>query len=239
MNDTLFNIGQPIKQERVFFESYYPILFTCRGNDHSLYLCVCCVAENNYKKWLLAEVAPKTIVKMLKDEITIRDAFLLDNKNKYTIEVLNGEEKITSQHVGDWHPETSVFLPTAGEYIDADQGEFDDDIGFYSGIKATTIVFDELQFKRSDLQRENSEEIAFETSIYTGQEYRVTLKANVTKAGEYEAFAVVSGFFQMEENLPEEEKHALLKEDAPNILMLYIKGEIAQLTYPPKVASYF
>lgn len=126
--------------EKTLFSSYYPILFTCRSDNGNLYLCVCCWAEKDLQKWLLSETEPATIIDMISDKITLRDAFLKDNKGMYTIaRDRDGVEMITESDPSDWHPENSVLLPTTGEYMDADEGEFDEEINFYRLMQSREI----------------------------------------------------------------------------------------------------
>ena len=131
--------------EKYLFEGAYPILFTCRSDSDVLYLCVCCGFDEGYQKWLLSEIAPSTIIELLENKITFREAFLKDNKGRYTISRdSNGNKAIEINNPSDWHPEDSFLLPTAGEYMDADDGEFDEEISYYRVMQRDEIA-DKLQ----------------------------------------------------------------------------------------------
>jgi len=134
VSDFYFDFKQTGKLtiEKVLFSSYQPVLFTCRSDKGNLFLCVCCGNDNGFHKWLLSETGPATVLEMLEDEITLRCAFLKDNKGRYTISRdKDGNESISCNDSTDWHAEDSFLLPTAGEYLDADEGEFSEEIRFY------------------------------------------------------------------------------------------------------------
>lgn len=120
-----------LKIDRVLFESYHPLLFTCLDEYNNLFLCVCCHANNNEQKWLITNVSPQTILDLLNDKITIRDSFLKEKGNKYTIIYRNHEYFVEENNKFDWDQETSQSLPTPGEYIESDENEFVEEINHY------------------------------------------------------------------------------------------------------------
>lgn len=116
--------------ERIFFDAGYPILFTCTNESGELFLCVCCQNNASGKKWLLAETSCDVILSLLKDNITMREAFLVSGKKRFSI--LQGETiTLLTDVPEDWDGEKSIYLPDAGEYIEAEDGEFDEEIVFY------------------------------------------------------------------------------------------------------------
>lgn len=119
--------------ERVFLDMGEPLLFVCVGADNKRYLGVCCHAERRHKKWLLAETDLDTIIQMLQDKITIRDAFLHVNKQKYTIiKEADCDPQIIENDYEDWDADNSIYLPDAGEYMEAEPGEFEEDIMWFT-----------------------------------------------------------------------------------------------------------
>lgn len=124
-------IGE-LKIDRIFFESYYPILFTCSNEKEELFLCVCCQANADGKKWLITKTDGETIVCILKNEITVRKAFLkypqlqitVFDDNSNDLSIIRGDDK-------DWNNDTSEALPEKGEYLDAEDGEFAEEIAYY------------------------------------------------------------------------------------------------------------
>lgn len=120
--------------EKVLFSSNYPILFTCRNEGNELYLCVCCQNNEVGKKWMLAETNPDNIVRMLENEITMREAFILPNKKRYSIftsGTQNVMNVIKNEDPEEWDADNSIDLPDKGEYIDAEEDEFIEEIRFY------------------------------------------------------------------------------------------------------------
>lgn len=139
MNEFLcFSETGALKIEQVFLDAGYPILFTARNEVNELYLCVCCRNNEQGKKWLLAQTTPGVILGMLKDEITIRDAFVVTHEKRFTI-IQGSELTIEADVKQDWDVDESVSLPDAGEYMEVEEGEFDEEIAFYRGIQLEEI----------------------------------------------------------------------------------------------------
>lgn len=116
-----FNIDQ------ILFEGAYPVLFTMTDGKKEL-LAICPVADNKGMVWILSETSFETIIAMLKNEITIREAFEADNKEKYIVRY-DGKD-ILHEKVG-LSVLSKEFLPDEGEYIDAEDDEFDEEIAYY------------------------------------------------------------------------------------------------------------
>ncbi len=129
-----------LKLDRVLFESYYPILFTCINEKNDVFLCVCCQADSNIKKWLMTDVSPKTVTELLSNKITLRDSFLKDGGSKYTIIYDNKKRNyiFEEDNIIDWDAEESINLPTAGEYMDAEDDEFLEEIEYFKNRDGNT-----------------------------------------------------------------------------------------------------
>lgn len=66
--------------EYCFVDDGYPLLFLCRNNQR-LYICVCRTIKPE-QKWVISEVNIDIILRMLRREISVYDAFkLLDKKS--------------------------------------------------------------------------------------------------------------------------------------------------------------
>lgn len=136
-NDIIFNSKETgeLKLDRVLFETFEPILFVCKNSVGELYICVCCMSTGKMKKWLIAKIVPQIIISMLKNEITIRDAFLSGDANKrYSVNGIKKCNVIINDTI-DWDSANSKMLPTAGEYIDAEENEFIKEIEHYTEYK--------------------------------------------------------------------------------------------------------
>lgn len=153
MNNIYFDfieIGK-LKLDKIFFESYYPILFTCINEKKELFLCVCVKSNSVMKKWLISKINPQIIIDLLTDKITIRDAFLKDKRDKYTIvnDLSKKDKRIEVNNQLDWDSGNSTDLPSAGEYMDVDEDEFFEEIKYYKLLKNDDCIENYTQFNIS------------------------------------------------------------------------------------------
>ena len=132
LNITVNDIGQ-LYYEKVFFEGAYPIIFTCVDDRRNRYLCVCCQNNKDGRRWLISGTTPATIIAMLHNQITLRDAFLKSYDIRISAFLTNGILECTNNTPEIWN-EGSIYLPKKGETIDAEDGEFDEEISFYEGL---------------------------------------------------------------------------------------------------------
>lgn len=116
--------------DRVLFDAGYPILFICMDERSELYLCVCSQNNEKGKKWLLTKTTPALVMEMLTDRITIRDAFLKFPDCRISVTADERGLQMKENEMEDWK-EDSVYLPKAGEYMEAEEGEFDEEIAYY------------------------------------------------------------------------------------------------------------
>ena len=70
--------------DRILFESYYPVLFSCKNDRNDVFIAVCCQNNAQGIKWMVGKTTPLAIVKMLRDEITIRELIHLRNSQSMT-----------------------------------------------------------------------------------------------------------------------------------------------------------
>ena len=132
LNVTICDIGQ-LYYEKVFFEGAYPIIFTCVDDRRNRYLCVCCQNNKEGRRWLISSTTPATIIAMLQNRITLRDAFLQSYNVRVSAFSTNGNLECTNNDPYIWSDD-SIYLPKEGEAIDAEDGEFDEEISFYEGL---------------------------------------------------------------------------------------------------------
>lgn len=116
--------------DRILFESYFPIIFTCRDANNDIFICVCCQNNREGCKWLVGKTDKSSIIKMLKDEITIRDLLLNFSSEKISVDYIDGKY-VVSYRNSDWN-EDSIYLPKKDSYMYVEEGEFDDDIIYFS-----------------------------------------------------------------------------------------------------------
>lgn len=110
----------------IIFESYEPLIFTyaVRNNE---YLFICPKHTNNEIIWIGNLVDNSIILKMLTNKITVRDAILNDtyDKNKIIIKYEANKQDVSLKIVSIADIQ-DYLLPTKGEYLDAEDEEYDD-----------------------------------------------------------------------------------------------------------------
>lgn len=115
--------------DKVLLESYFPVIFTCINDKNDIFLCVCC--QNNEKgcKWLLGKTDGMSIVRMLQDEITIRQLLLECSSEKISVDYVRNEYVI-AYNASDW-VENSPYLPKEDSYMYAEDEEFEEEISYF------------------------------------------------------------------------------------------------------------
>lgn len=109
-----------ISLDKVLFESKYPVMFTCK-NDNDIYLFICCLVNSNSIKWIGTKTNYDILIAMLENKVTIHNAFLSVTDEKIVIEY-NSDKVIYSILKSD--DIQKDLLPTAGEYMDAEDDEY-------------------------------------------------------------------------------------------------------------------
>lgn len=112
----------------VLFESRYPVMFTCK-NEHDVYLFICCLAGVSKTIWIGTKTDYNTLIGLLENKITIQNAFLAVTEEKIIIEY-DGQNII---HITIDKEKIDInLLPTAGEYMDAEDDEFLEEIAVFT-----------------------------------------------------------------------------------------------------------
>lgn len=112
--------------DRIIFESNFPILFTCVNKDKEIFLCNCCHRGKEIT-WLINKSSKESITKMLKNEITIREA-LLENKDfRFSVES-KGESFEAFKDLDKYWNEKSEYLPKENEYLNYELSEIEKDL---------------------------------------------------------------------------------------------------------------
>lgn len=113
--------------DTVLFEGKYPILFTCKNGD-DIYLFICCLVHAELMKWIGTQTDDNTLIELLENMVTIRDAFLGVTDEKIMIEY-NGQTVNYSKLKSEEIPKD--LLPSDGEFMDAQEGEFAEEIAAF------------------------------------------------------------------------------------------------------------
>lgn len=120
--------------DRILFESYFPIIFTCVNDNGDIFISICCQSNEKGCKWLLGKTDETSIIKMLQDEITIRELLLEHSSGKISIDYIENEYTVDYDN-SDWVAD-SPYLPKKDSYMCAEDGEFDDEINYFSSLNA-------------------------------------------------------------------------------------------------------
>lgn len=123
-----------LKIDVVLFESYYPILFTCINEKKELFLCVCCQSNSQGRKWMITKTTPKVVIEMLNNKIMLRKAFLEFPKIQITVFEQGGIISIIKNDEAEWDYDSSKSLPDKDEYMDSEEGEFEEEISYYKSL---------------------------------------------------------------------------------------------------------
>lgn len=134
------NIGK-LNIDKILFEGAYPILFTCINEKNEIFLCLCCQSNENGKKWLITKTTPEIIINILKDKLTLRCAFVEYPSTQISVLYSNNELQYSYNNREDWNYDNSRCLPDKNEYMNAEVGEFDEEIEYYTSY-LNDIYFD-------------------------------------------------------------------------------------------------
>lgn len=127
--------------DTVLFESKYPVLFTCK-NGNNVYLFICCLVNADKIIWIGTRTTYDNLIDLLENKITIREAFLNVTNNKVIIEY-NGNK--VDYKIKKLNEISNEFLPTEGEYMDAEDDEYSEEIAeFKKRNKNKEYVFNTI-----------------------------------------------------------------------------------------------
>ena len=113
-----------IKLKYIFLENDFPVLFSCTDDYNNDYLGCYSAVEDNHLKFTISKVSPLTILKVLKNEMFLYDAFKNSQLNYiYTLRK-NTEVEIV-------HKVEDKYLPCKNEYLDAKKDEYSAEITYY------------------------------------------------------------------------------------------------------------
>lgn len=109
-----------------------------------------------------------------------------------------------------------------------------------SVLKLNKLVFDKIEFQRLGFRNENELELEIQSNVSQrgdGEIYKVTLILKGKKAEEYTLEISLSGFFsfQVESQIEESLKNALVTKNSVAIMMPYLRSEVSLLTAQPDV----
>lgn len=127
---------EKLEMDTILFEAKYPVLFTCIV-EKEVYLFSCYSVNAKAIKWIGTKTNYETLLDLLRNKITIRDAFLSVTNTMVMIQY-DGKEPHMDMVEKNLVP--SEFLPTVGEYMDAEEDEYSEEIAAFE-LRNRTIEF--------------------------------------------------------------------------------------------------
>lgn len=124
--NAIFKINnQNLYEDLILNDDIYPVLFTCVDDFENTYLSICYFADPSKILWLVTKTAPERVIDLLNNKVTIRELFESDElwaicKSK--------NEEIQVKRIEDCKNFDKNAFPAEGEYMDADTGEFEEEI---------------------------------------------------------------------------------------------------------------
>lgn len=119
--------------DKILFEAHYPIIFSCKNEYGEIFIGVCCQYNEQAHRWLLGKTEPTNIVRVLRDEMTIRELLTEYCSKRMSVAYMNGAY-VMDYHSDDWEKD-SIYLPKKDSYMWAEPGEFDEEIEYFLSIK--------------------------------------------------------------------------------------------------------
>lgn len=113
--------------DMTFVEMKRPILFTCIDDSGDRYICSCHCANGEKCEWVAVHTTSERLIALLTNRISIREIFDDYEKQGILITLYAGEDYPVAQkiEIKNILPE---ILPTKGYFMDAENGEFDEEI---------------------------------------------------------------------------------------------------------------
>ena len=99
-------------------------MFTCK-NEQDIYLFICCLVNADKVEWIGTKTTYENLIELLENKVTIREAFLNITEDKIVIKY-NGQNMEYVVESRNSIPEH--LLPAMGEYIDAEDDEYEEEI---------------------------------------------------------------------------------------------------------------
>lgn len=119
--------------DKILFEAQYPIIFSCKNEYGEIFIGVCCQYNEQAHRWLLGKTEPTNIVRVLRDEMAIRQLLTEYCSKRMSVAYMNGAY-VMDYHSDDWEKD-SIYLPKKDSYMWAEPGEFDEEIEYFLSIK--------------------------------------------------------------------------------------------------------
>lgn len=111
--------------EEIICEYDFPVLFTLINNkSHKRYIAVCCDVVYE-QRWIISPISVANIIKLLKDQIDIYSSFKTDLNAECIIAHWKKNEGMRYEYI-TCSKLADEELPLKGDFLEADDGEFDE-----------------------------------------------------------------------------------------------------------------
>lgn len=134
MAEKFLKVPEPVGQlyyDCILLDGDEPVLFTCTNDNKELYYCVCIYNVLGAQEWLITRTTPRRMCHLLTNSITMRRAITLADKIWFAKECQDGHIEWKYENVDEFPDD---YLPTDGMYMDADDGEFDEEIKHFKNM---------------------------------------------------------------------------------------------------------
>lgn len=121
------HIGQTY-YDCIILDGIEPVIFTCVDESKNLYYSICVYNVVGEQEWFISRITPEAMCDLLNNKLTLREATTFGEKIWFAKESQNGSIEWTYKDAKEY---PNDFLPAAGVYMDADKGEFDDEISHF------------------------------------------------------------------------------------------------------------
>jgi len=108
--------------EYIIFEANYPALFTCRDSLGELYLCLCYDSRQE-QQWIISKTTSQLVIDMLCDKISLYDSLVSPYNKNYIVKWSYASQQENVLEI-EFENIDKLDLPTQGEFIEAETGEF-------------------------------------------------------------------------------------------------------------------
>ena len=117
-----------LTMEYIIVEYSHPILFVLLDEIGHRYLCVCCDIRTE-QRWIVNRIKCEDLLKLFSNDLSLEDAFKI-GEHKKVVAVRNYQNKRESYRLVDFGEIDNDDLPVPGEFLDAEEGEYEEYIAF-------------------------------------------------------------------------------------------------------------
>lgn len=113
-----------LKMEQVIVDYVYPLLSVLKDDLGNRYLCMC-FDTRGAQQWLITSISSSVLTALLKNNITLASPFEDPHSRKFLVN-MDYQTRVETFQVLDARQIPKEDLPEAGEYLDAELGEWDE-----------------------------------------------------------------------------------------------------------------